>query len=76
MEKQIINYETLVKITSAISATRDPEEVVLLTVESVKTALAVKGCTLFLIDRQTDELKKRGKVISPKRCYYALSSSQ
>jgi hypothetical protein len=37
MEKQIINYETLVKITSAISATRDPEEVVLLTVESVKT---------------------------------------
>jgi len=57
MEKKIINYETLVKITSAISATRDPEEVVLLTVESVKTALAVKGCTLFLIDRQTDELK-------------------
>ena len=60
MEKQIINYETLVKITSAISATRDPEEVVLLTVESVTTALAVKGCSLFLIDRQTDELKIAG----------------
>lgn len=30
---------------------------VLVTVESVKTALNVKGCTLFLINRQTDELK-------------------
>jgi signal transduction protein with GAF and PtsI domain len=29
----------------------------LLTVESVKTALDVKGCTLFLINRKTDELK-------------------
>lgn len=57
MEKQIINYDTLVKITGAISATRDPEEVVLLTVESVKSALRVKGCTLFLIQRSTDELK-------------------
>jgi len=39
MKKRLINYETLLKITSAISATRDPEEVVVLTVESVKTAL-------------------------------------
>jgi signal transduction protein with GAF and PtsI domain len=57
MKKQIINYETLIKITDAISSTRDPEEVVLLTVESVKTALDVKGCTLFLINRKTNELK-------------------
>ena len=56
MKKQIINYETMVKITGAISATRDPEEVVLLTVESVKTALDVKGCTLFLINRTSNEL--------------------
>ncbi len=56
MKKQIINYETLVKITGAISATRDPEEVVLLTVESVKTAMDLKGCTLFLVNRKTDEL--------------------
>ena len=56
MKKQIINYETMVKITGAISATRDPEEVVLLTVESVKTALDVKGCSLFLINRQSNEL--------------------
>ena len=57
MKKQNITYETLIKITDAISATRDPEEIVLLTVESVKTALDVKGCTLFLISRKTDELK-------------------
>lgn len=57
MKKQIINYETLIKITSAISATREPEEVVLVTVESVKTALDVKGCTLFLINRKTRELQ-------------------
>ena len=56
MKKQLINYETLIKITGAISSTRDPEEVVVLTVENVKTAMDVKGCTLFLIDRKTDEL--------------------
>jgi len=49
MKKQTINYETLLKITSAISATRDPEDIVVLTVESVKTAMDLKGCTLFLM---------------------------
>jgi len=60
MKKQTINYETLLKITGAISATRDPEDVVVLTVESVKTAMDLKGCTLFLINRKTDELKVAG----------------
>ena len=60
MKKQLINYETLTKITAAISATREPEEIVLMTVESVKTALDVKGCTVFLINRQTDELEIAG----------------
>ncbi|ABW67473.1 GAF domain-containing protein [Desulfosudis oleivorans] len=57
MKKQLFNYETLLKITNAISHSKDPEEVVLITVESIKTALNVKGCTLFLINRQTDELE-------------------
>lgn len=57
MKKQIVNYETLIKITGAISVTRDPEEVVLLIVKSVTTALDVKGCTLFLINRKTNELQ-------------------
>ena len=60
MKKQTINYETLLKITGAISATRDPEDIVALTVESVKTAMDLKGCTLFLINRKTDELKVAG----------------
>ena len=42
MKKQLINYETLTKITAAISATREPEEIVLMTVEGVKTALDVQ----------------------------------
>lgn len=57
MKKQLINYETFIKISKAISHSRDPEEVVLLTVESIKSALDVKGCALFLINRKTDELE-------------------
>jgi len=57
MNKQHINYETLLKITKAISHSRDPEEVVLMTVESIKTSLKVKGCALFLINRKTNELE-------------------
>jgi len=57
MERKLINYETLLKITDGISASRDPEEVVLLTVDSIKSAMKVKGCTLFLVNRKTDELE-------------------
>jgi len=60
MKKQHVNYETLTRITAAISATREPEEIVLMTVEGVKTALDVKGCTVFLVNRQTDELEIAG----------------
>jgi GAF domain-containing protein len=57
MKKQLINYETLLKVTKVISHSRNPEEVVLMTVESIKTALNVKGCSVFLINRKTDELE-------------------
>ena len=57
MKKQLLNYETMLKLVKAISHSRDPEEVVLMTVESIKTALDAKGCTLFLIDRKSNELK-------------------
>ncbi len=57
MKKQMLNYETLLKITNAISHSRDPEEVVLMAVESIKTALDVKGCTLFLVNRSTNALE-------------------
>lgn len=57
MNKQLINYETLIKITKAMSMSRDPEKVVLLTVESIKTALDIKGCALFLVNPKSDELE-------------------
>jgi signal transduction protein with GAF and PtsI domain len=57
MQKQLINYETLLKITKAIAHSRDMEEVLLMTVESIKTALNVKGCALFIINPRTNELE-------------------
>ena len=57
MKKQLISYETMIRITKAISHSRDPEEVVLMTVDGIKTALDAKGCALFLINRKTHELK-------------------
>lgn len=57
MKKQVVNYETLLKITNSISHSRDPEEVVVLTAESIAHALNVKGCTIFLINRHTEELE-------------------
>jgi signal transduction protein with GAF and PtsI domain len=60
MEKPIINYETLIRITKAISMIRDPEEIVLITVEGVTHALNVRGCTLFLFSAKSNELKLTG----------------
>jgi signal transduction protein with GAF and PtsI domain len=60
MKKPIINYESLIRITKSIAMIRDPEEIVLITVEGVTHALNVKGCTLFLFSAKTDELKLAG----------------
>jgi len=65
MKNPNINYETLVRITKAISAIQDPEEIVLISVEGVTHALNVKGCTLFLYSEKSDELRLAG--------YYGLS---
>ncbi len=60
MDKPTVNYESLIRITKAISMIRDPEEIVLITVEGVKHALNVKGCTLFLFSPKSKELKLAG----------------
>jgi signal transduction protein with GAF and PtsI domain len=60
MEQPSINYETLIRITKAISTIREPEEIVLITVEGVTHALSVKGCALFLFSTRTDELRLAG----------------
>jgi GAF domain-containing protein len=57
MKKQVLNYETLLKVTRAISHSHDPEEVVLLTVTGIRDALGIKGCTLFLFNRKTNQLE-------------------
>ena len=57
MKKQLLNYETLLKVSKAISHSKDQEEVILMTVESIKSALQAKGCTLFLMNRQTNDLE-------------------
>ena len=60
MDKPTVNYETLIRITKAIPMIRDPEEIVLITVEGVTHALNVKGCTLFLFSPKSNELKLAG----------------
>ncbi len=60
MERLKANYETLIQITKAISTIRDPEEIVLITVEGVTHALNVKGCALFLFSPKSEELKLAG----------------
>jgi GAF domain-containing protein len=57
MKREIINYETLLKVTHGVVMSRDPEEVVFLIVESVKSALEVKGCALLLFNRKSNELE-------------------
>jgi GAF domain-containing protein len=57
MKKFLINYETLLKVAKAISHSKDPEEVVLMTVESITSALGIKGCTVFLFNKKTEELE-------------------
>ncbi|MGD9369303.1 MAG: GAF domain-containing protein, partial [Desulfobacteraceae bacterium] len=52
-----LNYETLIKVTKSLSKSKDPDEIIQMTVESIQMALGVKGCTLFLINRRTKELE-------------------
>lgn len=56
MENHTMYYDTVIKLTTAISQCRDPEEVALITAESVKSAFKAKGCSVFLVDRKTREL--------------------
>jgi len=56
MENHTIYYDTITRLTTAISQCKDPEDVALITAESVKTAFSAKGCSIFLVDRETKEL--------------------
>lgn len=56
MKNHTMYYDTIVRLTNAISQCKDPEEVALITAESVKTAFNAKGCSVFLVNRETREL--------------------
>lgn len=57
MKNLRLNYETLIKITRSLTKSRNTEEIIRMTVDSIQTALDVKGCTLFLINHETRELE-------------------
>lgn len=54
--KEQLNYDTFLKVANTISHSKEPEEVALMTVEGIKTALDIKGCSLFLLNKTTNEL--------------------
>jgi signal transduction protein with GAF and PtsI domain len=56
METHELHYETITRLTTAISESKDPEEVAMVTAESVKSAFKAKGCCVFLVNRETKEL--------------------
>jgi signal transduction protein with GAF and PtsI domain len=56
MENHTLYYDTITRLTGAISQCKDPEDVALMTAESVKTAFNAKGCCVFLVDRDNREL--------------------
>jgi GAF domain-containing protein len=57
MGNMTLNYETLIKVTRSLSKSKDPEKIIRMTVESIKSALGLKGCALFLINKQSKELE-------------------
>jgi len=57
MGKHSMNYETLLKITKALSMSKDPKEIIRITVRSVTETLNMKGCVLYLVNDETNELE-------------------
>ena len=57
MKEQLLNYDTFIRVSNAISHSKEPEEVALTTVEGIKTALNIKGCALFMLNPKTHELE-------------------
>jgi signal transduction protein with GAF and PtsI domain len=56
MKSQAINYDTLRRISDAVSSAQDIDDLTSHIVHSLKQALGLKGCALLLWDRRADEL--------------------
>lgn len=57
MKNLQFNYETLIKVTKSLSKSKDPDEIINMTVESIRSALGMKGCALFLYNPQSKALE-------------------
>ena len=57
MKKHSMNYETLLKVTKALSMSKDPKEIIQITVRAVKETLNMKGCALYLVNAETREFE-------------------
>ena len=57
MKNLRLNYDALISISRSLSKSKDPDEIIRKTVESLKKALDIKGCSLFLINQQSNELE-------------------
>jgi GAF domain-containing protein len=57
MKNLRLNYDALISISRSLSKSKDPDEIIRKTVENVKKALDIKGCSLFLINQKTNELE-------------------
>ena len=57
MKNLTLNYETLIKVTRSLSKSKDPDKIIKMTVESIKSALGIKGCALFLMNPKSKELE-------------------
>ena len=52
MKNLRLNYDVLITVSRSLSKSKDPDEIIRMTVESLKKALAIKGCSLFLMNNQ------------------------
>jgi len=57
MKNLQLNYETLIKITKSLSHSKDPDETIRMAVESIRKSLGIKGCALFLVNRDSKALE-------------------
>jgi len=52
-----MNYDSLIRISRSLSKSRNPEEIIQMSVDSIQSALDAKGCALYLMNKETHELE-------------------
>ncbi len=57
MKNLKLNYDTLINITKSLSKSKDPDDIIQMTVTNIQSSLGIKGCALFMVNRKTKELE-------------------